>query len=85
MKILASTAAAAAAAALAWSTGKEMRIIALTGYGRDTDIALARDAGFDGHLVKPYEFKDLEKLRPARLLILGADPHLRANLRTRAP
>jgi CheY-like chemotaxis protein/two-component sensor histidine kinase len=44
------------------NAGKEMRIIALTGYGRDTDIALAREAGFDAHLVKPCEFKDLEKL-----------------------
>ncbi|MBA3563383.1 MAG: response regulator [Gammaproteobacteria bacterium] len=38
------------------------RIIALTGYGRDSDIARAREAGFDAHLVKPYEFDELEKL-----------------------
>ena len=30
------------------------RIIAVTGYGRDSDIARAREAGFDAHLVKPY-------------------------------
>jgi CheY-like chemotaxis protein len=30
----------------------EARLIALTGYGRDTDVALAREAGFDAHLVK---------------------------------
>ena len=38
------------------------RIIAVTGYGRDSDIARAREAGFDAHLVKPYAFDDLEKL-----------------------
>ena len=39
-----------------------VRIIAVTGYGRDSDIARAREAGFDAHLVKPYEFDALEKL-----------------------
>jgi CheY-like chemotaxis protein len=42
--------------------GKKMRLIALTGYGQLTDIALAREAGFDAHLTKPYELDDLEKL-----------------------
>lgn len=48
------------------NAGKEMRLIALTGYGRDSDLALAREAGFDGHLVKPVEFKGLEKMITAR-------------------
>jgi len=39
-----------------------MRLIALTGYGQDSDIILTREAGFDAHLVKPYDFADLEKL-----------------------
>jgi CheY-like chemotaxis protein len=39
-----------------------MRLIALTGYGRDTDVALAREAGFDAHMVKPYDFDELERL-----------------------
>jgi CheY-like chemotaxis protein/anti-sigma regulatory factor (Ser/Thr protein kinase) len=38
------------------------RIIAVTGYGRDADVALAREAGFDAHLVKPYALDELEKL-----------------------
>lgn len=38
---------------------RSMKLIALTGYGRDSDRDLAREAGFDGHLVKPVEFKDL--------------------------
>ena len=35
------------------------RIIAVTGYGRDNDITRAREAGFDAHLVKPYELDAL--------------------------
>jgi CheY-like chemotaxis protein/two-component sensor histidine kinase len=30
-----------------------IRLIALSGYGREEDIRRARDAGFDGHIVKP--------------------------------
>ncbi|HEY5937476.1 MAG TPA: ATP-binding protein [Kofleriaceae bacterium] len=33
----------------------EIRLIAVTGYGRDSDHARSRDAGFDGHLVKPVD------------------------------
>ncbi len=36
-----------------------LRLIALSGYGRDEDVRRALDAGFDGHLVKPA---DPEKL-----------------------
>jgi CheY-like chemotaxis protein len=42
-----------------------VRLIALTGYGRDSDITLAREAGFDAHLAKPHDFEDLEKLMAA--------------------
>ncbi|MFZ1688013.1 MAG: ATP-binding protein, partial [Flavobacteriales bacterium] len=38
------------------------RLIALTGYGQETDIALTREAGFNAHMVKPYDFDELEKL-----------------------
>jgi CheY-like chemotaxis protein len=41
---------------------ESMRMIALTGYGQDADVILAREAGFDAHLAKPYDFDDLEKL-----------------------
>jgi PAS domain S-box-containing protein len=44
------------------NAGAQMKLIALTGYGRDVDIALAREAGFDGHLIKPVEFKALLKM-----------------------
>jgi CheY-like chemotaxis protein len=36
------------------------RLIAITGYGQDSDRLRAAEAGFDAHLVKPV---DLEKLR----------------------
>ena len=39
-----------------------IRLIALTGYGREADIARAGEAGFDAHLVKPVNFAQLEQL-----------------------
>ncbi len=36
--------------------------IALSGFGTDSDIALSRDAGFCGHLTKPIDFAELERL-----------------------
>ena len=39
-----------------------MRLIATTGYGRDNDIARASEAGFDGHMIKPYNMDALESL-----------------------
>jgi len=35
------------------SWGKQVVLIALTGWGRQGDIEAARKAGFDGHLLKP--------------------------------
>ncbi|MGH2469255.1 MAG: response regulator [Chloroflexota bacterium] len=35
--------------------GRGMVLIALTGWGRSTDLEQARAAGFDGHLLKPVE------------------------------
>lgn len=42
--------------------GKSIPLIALTGYGQQEDKELAKDAGFDGHLVKPVNVKDLIRL-----------------------
>jgi CheY-like chemotaxis protein len=39
--------------------GKPMRLIAFTGYGGADDIARAKAAGFDAHLVKPVEIDRL--------------------------
>ncbi len=37
-------------------------LVALTGYGQDADRRLAKDAGFDYHLVKPASFSQIEKI-----------------------
>jgi CheY-like chemotaxis protein len=50
-------------------TAVRMKLIAITGYGRDADLALAREAGFDGHMVKPCDLDELEKMM--------AEPELR--------
>jgi PAS domain S-box-containing protein len=42
--------------------GRGMVIIALTGWGQDVDRARSRESGCDGHLVKPIDLSDLEKL-----------------------
>jgi CheY-like chemotaxis protein len=42
--------------------GKALTIIALTGWGQVSDRAQSRQAGCDGHLVKPVNLPDLEKL-----------------------
>lgn len=42
--------------------GRDMTIIALTGWGQEGDKERSRQAGCNGHLVKPVEFEDLEKL-----------------------
>ena len=42
--------------------GRGIIIIALTGWGQDVDRARSKEAGCDGHLVKPVNPPDLEKL-----------------------
>jgi CheY-like chemotaxis protein len=42
--------------------GRDMTIIALTGWGQENDRERSREAGCDGHLVKPVNLPDLEKL-----------------------
>jgi PAS domain S-box-containing protein len=37
-------------------------LVAMTGYGRDSDRQLASEAGFDHHLVKPPDFAKLEAI-----------------------
>ena len=44
------------------SWGKSMTIIALTGWGQDEDKERSREAGCDGHLVKPVNLDDLAKV-----------------------
>jgi CheY-like chemotaxis protein len=39
---------------------KRLLLIALTGYGRDTDRIQTREAGFDSHMVKPIDIARLD-------------------------
>jgi two-component system CheB/CheR fusion protein len=41
---------------------RDTYLIALTGYGQDSDVAQAREAGFDQHLTKPVDLEVLERL-----------------------
>jgi PAS domain S-box-containing protein len=42
--------------------GRDMAIIALTGWGQEMDRVRSKEAGCDGHLVKPVNLPELEKL-----------------------
>jgi PAS domain S-box-containing protein len=42
--------------------GKDIVVIALTGWGQDADRRKSHEAGFDGHLVKPVEYDKLLEL-----------------------
>ncbi len=49
------------------------RLVAVSGYGQDSDVQAALDAGFDQHLTKPPDFEKLDALlRPQDGA--GADP-----------
>jgi PAS domain S-box-containing protein len=43
------------------ANGRNMRVVAVSGYGRARDIERSRAAGFDAHLVKPVTSEDLEE------------------------
>jgi len=42
--------------------GKDIVVIALTGWGQDDDRRKSQEAGFDGHLVKPVDYDKLLEL-----------------------
>lgn len=42
--------------------GRKVRIVALTGWGQEGDRVRSREAGCDGHLVKPVSLVDLQRL-----------------------
>jgi len=50
-----------ALAAAIRATGPAPRLVALTGYGQQSDIERALGAGFDLHLTKPASLDDLER------------------------
>ena len=42
--------------------GKNIFLIAVTGYGQDEDRRRSLEAGFDYHMVKPVNFTELKKI-----------------------
>jgi len=50
-------------------SARPLRLIAVTGYGQDSDRQRAADAGFDHHLTKPVDLSRLEAL-----LVVGQIP-----------
>ncbi len=44
------------------SWGRSAIIIAITGWGQEGDRIQSREAGCDGHLVKPINLPELEKM-----------------------
>ncbi len=59
--------------------GKAVLIVAITGWGQDTDRARAREAGFDHHFTKPVDFDALaalidEKVPPQRAAAAAPAP-----------
>jgi PAS domain S-box-containing protein len=50
------------ARALRSTHGPALRLIAVSGYAQADDVKNARDAGFDGHLAKPFDPAELERL-----------------------
>jgi DNA-binding response OmpR family regulator len=44
------------------SATADMRLIALSGYGQESDVKAALEAGFDDHLTKPPDFDRLDEL-----------------------
>jgi CheY-like chemotaxis protein len=45
---------------------RNARVVAVTGYGQDSDRQRAREAGFDEHIVKPVTFDLLIQALEAR-------------------
>jgi two-component system CheB/CheR fusion protein len=44
------------------SGGSAARLVALTGYGQPEDLRRSREAGFDGHLVKPIDLVSVTEM-----------------------
>jgi CheY-like chemotaxis protein len=45
---------------------KHVRLIAATGFGQARDLSASRAAGFDHHLVKPFDPVELQRLLASR-------------------
>ncbi len=56
------------------STLERIVLVAMTGYGQESDRQRSRDAGFDHHLTKPADFAELEKILAAVGETSGREP-----------
>jgi CheY-like chemotaxis protein len=45
---------------------RDLKIVALTGYGQEEDRRLSKEAGFDHHMVKPVDFKTIQAILAPR-------------------
>lgn len=41
---------------------RKMRLLALSGYGQESDKARSMEAGFDGHVVKPIRIEQIREI-----------------------
>ena len=64
-------------------SGKNVRLIALTGWGQDEDKRRAREAGFDHHLTKPVDPQRLDALL-ARRSVIGSSERVDVERRSAA-
>jgi signal transduction histidine kinase/ActR/RegA family two-component response regulator len=48
--------------------GRRMQLIAVTGYARPDDVKSAIEAGFDAHVAKPFDPREIERLLSQELL-----------------
>jgi PAS domain S-box-containing protein len=61
--------------------GREMLLVALTGWGQEADRRRSSDAGFDSHLVKPVDVAEIERLLAASHSRLAAPAASTPNVR----
>jgi CheY-like chemotaxis protein len=52
---------------------ENVQLVAMTGYGQESDLRLAREAGFDQHLVKPVDFLKVKELLATLLALPGSE------------
>jgi len=50
---------------------RDLKLVAITGYGRGSDLRRSRQAGFQGHLVKPVDLGQMDALLGT---LIGAPP-----------
>ncbi|HKT74163.1 MAG TPA: response regulator [Steroidobacteraceae bacterium] len=65
----------------AQSWGSGMTLVALTGWGQDSDRRRSREAGFDSHLVKPLDLDRLSELLAKLPTPRGPEPEEERNVR----